>query len=78
MDTRPAQSHIFQRSLTPKVKRTAAIRLVGHGHVAGHLNISVEPSPSVRPRRSILYNGLEPFQHRKLRSRAGVLYWMER
>jgi hypothetical protein len=37
-----------------------------------------DSSLSVRPRRFILYNGLELFQHRKWRSRSGVLYWMER
>ena len=53
---------------------------MGHGHGAGHLNISVKLSPSVRPRRFILYNGLEPFQHRKWHSRsdveAGVVKWL--
>ena len=43
-----------------------------------HLNISVMPSPSVRPRWFILYNGIKPFQHRKWRSRLGVFYRMER
>lgn len=78
VDTRPAQALIFPRSLTPRVKEPLLIPLIGYGHCAVHLNISVKPSPSVRPRRFILYNGLKLFQHRKWRSRSGVLYWMER
>ncbi len=61
-----------------RLREPLLIPLVGHGHGAVHLHISVKPSPSVRPRRFILYNGLELFQHRKWRSRSGALYWMER
>jgi hypothetical protein len=52
----------------------------GHGHGAGYLDISVKPSPTVRPRWFILYNGLEPFQHRKWHCRSdverGVVKWL--
>ncbi len=58
-----------------RLREPLLIPLVGHGHGAVHLNISVKPSLTVRPRRFILYNGLEPFQHRKWRSLSGVLYW---
>jgi hypothetical protein len=40
----------------------------------------VKPSPTVRPRWFILYNGLEPFQHRKWHCRSdverGVVKWL--
>src|SRR3970040_2498724 len=39
---------------------------------AGHLNISVKTSPSVRPGQVILYNGFEPYQHREWYSQADV------
>jgi DMSO reductase family type II enzyme molybdopterin subunit len=47
---------------------------------AGHLNISVKLSPSVRPGQVILYNGFEPYQHREWYSQAdiepGVVKWL--
>jgi DMSO reductase family type II enzyme molybdopterin subunit len=47
---------------------------------AGHLNISVKLSPSVRPGLVILYNGFEPYQHREWFSQAdvepGIVKWL--
>jgi DMSO reductase family type II enzyme molybdopterin subunit len=47
---------------------------------AGHLNISVKLSPSVRPGQVILYNGFEPYQHREWYSQAdvepGMVKWL--
>jgi len=47
---------------------------------AGHLNISVKTSPSVRPGQVILYNGFEPYQHREWYSQAdvepGMVKWL--
>ncbi|MDO8611582.1 MAG: molybdopterin-dependent oxidoreductase [Dehalococcoidia bacterium] len=47
---------------------------------AGHLNISVKLSPSVRPGQVILYNGWEPYQHREWYSQAdvepGMVKWL--
>ena len=47
---------------------------------AGHVNISVKVSPSVRPGQVILYNGFEPYQHREWFSQAdvepGVVKWL--
>jgi DMSO reductase family type II enzyme molybdopterin subunit len=47
---------------------------------AGHLNISVKLSSSVRPGLVILYNGFEPYQHREWYSQSdvepGVVKWL--
>jgi DMSO reductase family type II enzyme molybdopterin subunit len=47
---------------------------------AGHLNISVKLSPSVRPGQVILYNGFEPYQHREWFSQSdvepGMVKWL--
>jgi DMSO reductase family type II enzyme molybdopterin subunit len=47
---------------------------------AGHLNISVKLSPSVRPGQLILYNGFEPYQHREWFSQSdvepGMVKWL--
>ena len=47
---------------------------------AGHLNISVKLSPSVRPGQVILYNGFEPYQHREWYAQAdvepGMVKWL--
>ena len=47
---------------------------------AGHLNISVKLSPSVRPGLVILYNGFEPYQHREWFSQSdvepGIVKWL--
>ena len=47
---------------------------------AGHLNISVKYSPSVRPGVVVLYNGFEPYQHREWYSQSdvepGVVKWL--
>ncbi|MCH8346015.1 MAG: molybdopterin-dependent oxidoreductase [Chloroflexi bacterium] len=47
---------------------------------AGHLNISVKISPSVRPGQVILYNGFEPYQHREWFSQSdvepGMVKWL--
>ena len=47
---------------------------------AGHLNISVKLSSSVRPGQVILYNGFEPYQHREWYSQAdvepGMVKWL--
>jgi DMSO reductase family type II enzyme molybdopterin subunit len=47
---------------------------------AGHLNISVKLSPSVRPGLALLYNGFEPYQHREWFSQAdvepGIVKWL--
>src|SRR3990170_1805897 len=47
---------------------------------AGHLNIAVKISPSVRPGQVILYNGFEPYQHREWFSQSdvepGMVKWL--
>jgi DMSO reductase family type II enzyme molybdopterin subunit len=47
---------------------------------AGHLNICVKLSPSVRPGQVILYNGFEPYQHREWFSQSdvepGMVKWL--
>jgi DMSO reductase family type II enzyme molybdopterin subunit len=47
---------------------------------AGHLNISVKLSPSVRPGLVVLYNGFEPYQHREWFSQSdvepGIVKWL--
>ena len=47
---------------------------------AGHLNISVKLSSSVRPGLVILYNGFEPYQHREWFSQSdvepGIVKWL--
>ena len=47
---------------------------------AGHLNISVKLSPSVRPGQVILYNGFEPYQHKEWFSQSdiepGIVKWL--
>jgi anaerobic selenocysteine-containing dehydrogenase len=47
---------------------------------AGHLNISVKLSPSVRPGLVVLYNGFEPYQHREWFSQSdvepGMVKWL--
>jgi DMSO reductase family type II enzyme molybdopterin subunit len=47
---------------------------------AGHLNIWVKLSPSVRPGLVVLYNGFEPYQHREWYSQSdvepGIVKWL--
>lgn len=78
----PAQPRRTMLALahTKGLRGPLLIGSAGHGHGAGYLDISVKPSPTVRPRWFILYNGLEPFQHRKWHCLSdverGVVKWL--
>src|SRR3989304_1456857 len=59
------------------IKNGEEVRVVND---AGHLNISVKLSSSVRPGQVILYNGFEPYQHREWYAQAdvepGMVKWL--
>jgi DMSO reductase family type II enzyme molybdopterin subunit len=80
LNTHRGQPFIFLNPEDAKkkgVENGEEIRVVND---AGHLNISVKLSPSVRPGLVILYNGFEPYQHREWYSQAdvepGVVKWL--
>jgi hypothetical protein len=70
VDARPPQTHNATARSHQRVWGPLIIGSAGHGHGAGYLDISVKPSPTVRPRWFILYNGLEPFPYWKWRCRS--------